>query len=106
MEVGHTRSLGGRPANLTDVSSAGGGRRLECSARGVAGSVLGKRILAGKGGSASGARSSAVSISSSGEGDGCGGGGVIVETGRAVQSRYWAERAFPLLGHFAGEISQ
>ena len=64
VEVGLTGSLAGGPANLTDVWSDGGARRLVRSARGVVGSVSGKRILAGKGGSASGVGSSSVSISS------------------------------------------
>ena len=87
VEVGLTGSLGGGPANLTDVWSDRGVRRRAVSARGVVGSVSGKRVLAGKGGSASGAGSSAVSISSSGEGAGWGGGGAAVGTGRAAQSR-------------------
>ena len=106
VEVGLTGSLGGGPANLTDVWSDGGARRREGSARGVTGSVSGKRILAGNGGSVSWAGSSAVSISSSGEGAGWGGGGAVVGTGRAVQSRYRAEWGSPQLGHFAGETSQ
>ena len=64
VEVGLTGSLGGGPANVTDVWSDGGARRREGSARGVVGSVSGKRILAGKGGSVSEVGSSAVSISS------------------------------------------
>ena len=86
VEVGLTGSLGGGPANLTDVWSDGGARRQAGSARGVAGSVSGKRILAGKGGSAPRVESSAVSISSSGEGAGWGGGGTVVGTGQATQS--------------------
>ena len=106
VEVGLTGSLGGGPANLKDVWSDGGARRRAGSARGVAGSVSGKRILAGKGGSASDVGSSAVSISSSGEGAGWGGGGAVVATGRAIQSRYRAEWGSPQLGHLAGETSQ
>ena len=106
VEVGLTGSLGGVPANLTDVWSDGGARRRAGSARGVARSTSGKRILAGKGGSMSDAGSSAVSISSSEEGAGWGGGGAVVETGRATQSRYRAEWGSPQLGHFAGETSQ
>ena len=106
VEVGLTGSLGGGPANLTDVWSDGGARRREGSARGVVGSVSGKRILAGKGGSVSEVGSSAVSISSSGEGAGWGGGGTVVETGREIQSRYRAEWGSPQLGHFSGETSQ
>ena len=106
VEVGLTGSLGGGPANLTDVWSDGGARRREGSARGVVGSVSGKRILAGKGGSASWVESSAVSISSSGEGAGWAGGGTVTETGRATQSRYRAQWGSPQFGHFAGETSQ
>ena len=106
MEVGLTGSLGAGPANLTDVWSDGGARSWAGPGLGVAGSVSGKRILAGKGGSASDVGSSAVSISSSGEGAGWGGGGVVVETGRATQSRYRAEWGSPQLGHFAGATSQ
>ena len=106
VEVGHTGSLGGGPANLTDVWSDRGARRRAGSARGVVGSLSGKRILAGKVGSAAWAGSSAVSISSSGEGAGWGGGGTEVGTGRATQSRYRAEWGSPQFGHFAGETSQ
>ena len=106
MEVGLTGSLGAGPANLTDVWSDGGARSWEGPGLGVAGSASGKRIRAGKGGSASWIGSSAVSISSSGEGDGWGGGGVTVETGRAAQSRYLAEWGSPQFGHLAGVTSQ
>ena len=106
VDVGLTWSLGGGPANLTDVWSDRGARRREGSARGVVGSVSAKRILAGNGGSESEMRSSAVSISSSGEGAGWGRGGAMVETGRATQSRYLAEWGSPQFGHFAGVTSQ
>ena len=103
---GLTGSLGAGPANLTDVWSDEGARKREGSARGVAGSASGKRILAGKGGSGSVVGSSAVSISSSGEGNGWGGGGAMVETGRAEQSQYRAEWGSPQFGHLAGVTSQ
>ena len=70
MEVGLTGSLEAGPANLTDVWSDGGARSWVGAGVGVAGSVSGKRILAGKGGSVSETGSSAISSSSSGAGDG------------------------------------